>query len=85
LARLKQLCARCGFANPRQYKLHTFRHVFASMCARTNVSHRYALSWMGHSSSDILDLYYRQFDDVADTAMMTVSYEAEPLQTKKEK
>ena len=74
LQRLKDVCARCGFDNPRQYKVHTFRHVFASMCARTNVAYKYALSWMGHSSSDILDVYYRQFDDVADQAMRTISY-----------
>jgi integrase len=75
LQRLKHLCERCGFDNPRQYKLHTFRHVFASMCARTNVAYKYALSWLGHGSSEILDLYYRQFDDVADQAMRTISYQ----------
>src|SRR4051812_43109952 len=81
LKRLKQLCAQCGFANPNQYKLHTFRHAFASMCARTNVAYKYALSWLGHSSSEILDLYYKQFDDVADEAMRTINYISKPLRS----
>jgi integrase len=74
LQRLKDLCERCGFVDPRQYKVHTFRHVFASMCARNNVAYKYALTWLGHGSSRILDLYYRAFDAVADEAMRTISY-----------
>lgn len=74
LVLLKRLCKRCNFENPGQYKLHTFRHVFASMCARNNVSHKYALEWMGHSSSEILDLYYKMFDEVAEEAMRTIAY-----------
>lgn len=74
LKRLKTACARCGFVNPQQYKLHTFRHAFASMCARNNVAYRYALAWIGHSSSDILDLYFKQFDSAADAAIATIDY-----------
>jgi integrase len=74
LVALKRLCKRCGFANPKQYKLHTFRHTFASMCARNNVSYKYALEWMGHRSSDILDLYYTMFDADAHAAMTTLVY-----------
>lgn len=74
LKHIKQTCRRCGFASPQQYKLHTFRHTFASMCARNNVAYKYALAWMGHSSSEILDLYYKQFDDVADAAIRTIDY-----------
>src|SRR5204863_1429530 len=76
LKHLKQVCARCGFENPDQYKLHTFRHAFASMCARNNVAYKYALEWLGHSSSEILDLYYREFDDVSHAAMRTIAYSA---------
>ena len=75
LARLKRTCKVCEFANPKRYKLHTFRHAFASMCARQNTSYKYALAWMGHKSSDILDLYYKMFDEVADQAMAKISYE----------
>lgn len=56
LKRLKELCRRCGFANPKQYKLHSFRHHFASLCASHNVAYRKALAWRGHSSSQMQDL-----------------------------
>jgi integrase len=74
LVSLKRLCKRCGFNKPDQYKLHTFRHVFASMLARTHISYKYALSFMGHSSSDILDLYYQMFDKDAETAIGTIQF-----------
>jgi integrase len=74
LVALKPLCKRCGFSTPNQYKLHTLRHTFASMCARNNISYKYALEWMGHRSSDILDLYYTMFDPDAHAAMKTLVY-----------
>ncbi len=74
LVAVKRLYKRCNFGNPEQYKLHTFRHTFASMCARNNISYKYALEWMGHRSSDILDLYYTMFDDDAHAAMRTLVY-----------
>ena len=74
LTSLKRLCRRCEFVNPDQYKLHTFRHAFASMCARNNISYKYALEWMGHKSSDILDLYYTMYDETAEAAMATIDY-----------
>ncbi len=74
LRSLKRLCKRVEFVEPQQYKLHTFRHTFASMCARNNISHKYALEWMGHSSSKILDIYYKMFDDVSQQAMATIDY-----------
>lgn len=73
---LKKLCKQLGFPNPRKYKLHTFRHTFASMCARNNVAYKYALEWMGHTDSKILDLYYTTFDDVAAQAISTITYES---------
>ncbi|MFA9478031.1 tyrosine-type recombinase/integrase [Phycisphaerales bacterium AB-hyl4] len=78
LLSLKRLCKRCGFNNPNQYKLHTFRHVFASMCARSNIAYKYALTWLGHSDSKILDIYYTMFDDVAGEAMQTIVYPTQP-------
>ncbi len=59
---LKTLCRQCGFENPGQYKLHTFRHFFASYCAQQNLSYKYILEWMGHSSSAILDMYFTMND-----------------------
>lgn len=76
LVSLKRLCRRCGFVSPDQYKLHTFRHAFASMCARNNISYKYALEWMGHRSSDILDLYYTMYDETAEAAIKTINYVA---------
>ncbi len=63
LGRIKQLCRECEFENPKQYKLHTFRHHFASICANHGVAHRKALAWLGHSNSEMLDLYYHLHDD----------------------
>ncbi len=74
LFKLKDLCEKCELPNPRQYKLHTFRHTFASMCARTNIAYKYALTWLGHRNSDILDLYYHMFDPAADAAIRTIQY-----------
>lgn len=72
LRKLKQLCATCKFTKPDQYKIHTFRHFFASMLARENVSYKYALEFMGHRSSDILDLYYKMYDKDAERAILAI-------------
>jgi integrase len=77
---LKKLCKKLNFPNPNQYKIHTFRHSFASMCARSNLSHKYALQFMGHKNSDILDLYYTMFDSTAEAAIETISYGKEEPQ-----
>ncbi len=81
LKRLKILCAKCKFENPTQYKLHSFRHHFASMCANHRVAYRKALSWLGHSSSEMLDLYYHLHDEDSQNAMMELakSYETENI------
>lgn len=71
---LKLLCKRCKFENPDQYKLHTFRHAFASMLARNNVSYKYALQFMGHQDSKILNLYYTMFDKTAEEAIKMVDF-----------
>lgn len=73
LKRLKTLCAVCKFEKPEQYKLHTFRHHFASLCANHHVAYRKALAWLGHSSSDVLDLYYHLHDEDSQNAMMELA------------
>jgi site-specific recombinase XerD len=73
LKRLKNLCKECGFENPMQYKLHSFRHHFASMCANHGVAHRKVLAWLGHSSSEMLDLYYHLHDDDSQQTMMELA------------
>jgi integrase len=60
-----------------QYKLHTFRHFFASYCAQQNLSYKYVLEWMGHSSSAILDLYFTMNDRHAQAAMNSMSFDSE--------
>ena len=73
LKRLKELCQICKFEKPRQYKLHTFRHYFGSLCANHNVAYRKALAWLGHSSSQMLDLYYHLYDEDSQKAMVALA------------
>jgi integrase len=73
LKHLKELCILCDFDNPRQYKLHSFRHHFASLCTNHNVAYRKALAWLGHSSSQMLDLYYHLHDEDSQQAMMALA------------
>jgi len=82
LAHLKSLCRQCGFQNPQQYKVHTFRHFFTSYCARQNLSYKYVLEWMGHSSSAILDMYFTMNDRHALAAMNSMSFEAEKAESR---
>ena len=74
---LKSLCIQCGFDNPIQYKLHAFRHFFASYCAQQNLSYKYILEWIGHSSSAILDMYFTMNDRQAHKAMNSLSFNCE--------
>jgi hypothetical protein len=73
LKRVKELSQRCGFLNPRKYKLHSFRHHFASLCANHHVAYRKALCWLGHSSSKMLELYYHLHDDESQKAMIALA------------
>ena len=81
-AYLKDLCRQCGFENPRQYKLHTFRHFFASYCAQQNLSYKYVLEWMGHSSSAILDMYFTMNDRQAQAAMNGLSFHSDKTENR---
>lgn len=73
LARLKALCKKLGLPKPQQYKLHSFRHHFASLCANHGVAYRKALAWLGHSSSEMLDLYYHLHDADSQEAMRALA------------
>lgn len=73
LQRLKGLCKACKFDEPDRYKLHSFRHHFASLCANHGVAYRKALAWLGHSSSDMLDLYYHLHDEDSQQAMRALA------------
>jgi integrase len=75
LKKLKKLCKRVGFPDWKKYKLHSFRHGFASMCARKGLPQKYVLDWMGHSKSEILDLYITLHDETAQKAINQISFE----------
>ena len=68
---VKRTCTACGLGT--RYKLHSLRHHFASLCANHSVAYRKALAWLGHSSSDILDLYYHLHDDESEAAMRSLA------------
>ena len=78
LKKLKKLCKQVGFTDWKQYKLHTFRHCFASMCARKNLPQKYILDWIGHSESKILDMYITLHDETAQGAINQSSYDPVP-------
>jgi integrase len=69
LQRVKALCEQLKFPKPSEFKLHSFRHHFASLCANHQVAYRKALSWLGHSDSSILALYYHLTDTDSQAAM----------------
>ncbi len=71
LATLKRLCKQAGLSP--SFKLHSFRHHFASLCANHHVAYRKALAWMGHSSSEVLDLYYHLHDEESESAMKALA------------
>lgn len=71
LTQLKAICRTCGFSV--SFKLHSFRHHFASMCANHHVAYRKALAWLGHSDSDILELYYHLHDEESEAAMRALA------------
>eukprot|EP00752_Nemacystus_decipiens_P013681 g12134.t1 len=79
LKRLKAVCKEIGLANAQSYKLHSFRHHFASMCANHQVAYKKALAWLGHRSSDILDLYYHLNDAESQSAMASLSEDTFPV------
>lgn len=72
LRSLKRLAQRCGLEEWERVTLHSFRHFFASSLARRRISYKYALEFMGHSSSKILDLYFRMFDPDAEQAIQAI-------------
>jgi integrase len=72
------MCRECGFEDAERFKLHSLRHAFCSMCARNNISYKYALMWLGHRDSQMLDYYYHAFDETAEAAIRTINY---PLPT----
>ena len=73
LKRIKALCAELKFPKAAEFKLHSFRHHFASLCANHQVAYRKALAWLGHSDSSILQLYYHLTDSDSQAAMTALA------------
>jgi integrase len=73
LLRLKGLCEEQKFPKASEFKLHSFRHHFASLCANHQVAYRKALTWLGHSDSSILALYYHLSDSDSQAAMESLA------------
>jgi site-specific recombinase XerD len=69
LQRVKGLCEQLKLPKASGFKLRSFRHHFASLCANHNVAYRKALAWLGHSDSSILQLYYHLTDSDSQAAM----------------
>ena len=86
LQRVKELCAELKFPKPAEFKLHSFRHHFASLCANHQVAYRKALAWLGHSDSSILQLYYHLSDSDSQSAMEALAGESfqNPVELKPE-
>lgn len=74
LRSFKRLCERAGIADWKKFSLHSCRRTFASMLARSNVSYKYALEFMGHSESQMLDHYFKMFDSDAARAIESIRY-----------
>jgi len=85
LKRLKRLCGVCKFESASGFKLHSFRHHFASLCANHQVAYRKALAWLGHSSSEMLNLYYHLHDEDSQAAMEALAKDTEEQAEKESK
>jgi len=85
LLRLKEVCKELKFAKAEEFKLHSFRHHFASLCANHAVAYRKALSWLGHSDSSILALYYHLTDSDSQAAMEALAGGFRGVELKPEK
>ena len=48
------------------------------MCANHQVAYKKALAWLGHSSSNILDLYYHLHDAESEAAMQAMAKDHGP-------
>jgi integrase len=56
-------------SNVERGRLHSFRHFFASECAHNGVPEPLAMTWLGHSSSQITRLYYHSDRQYAERYM----------------
>ncbi len=71
LGRVKELSRSLGYGG--HWKTHSLRHHFVSMCASSGVPMRLTLAWVGHHSSEILNIYYTLHDQESEAAMRALS------------
>ena len=76
LVSLKRLCKKCELDQPDTFKLHSLRHSFISMCAAKGIPEAYVLDWVGHRSSDVVKMYFHQFDAIAADQISKISLES---------
>lgn len=81
LKRLKEICHEIGLSALVDANSTACLHHFASLCTNHQIAYRKALYWLGHSSSQILDLYYHLYDNNSQAAMkaLTTSTFHEPV------
>ena len=60
-------------------RLHSFRHYFCSRAADSGVSENMLKSWLGHSNSDMIRLYYHMRSDEARRQIELVPFLFEPV------
>lgn len=60
-----------GFTDGR---LHSFRHYFCSRCADEGVREQVLMSWLGHSNSEMIRLYYHLSDEESQAQMKNVDF-----------
>lgn len=59
-------------------RLHSFRHYFCSRAADSGMSENMLKSWLGHSNSDMIRLYYQMRSDEARRQIELVPFLFEP-------
>ena len=58
----------------RDGRLHSFRHHFCSVCANRRVPERMVMTWLGHSDSEMVRIYYHAHDEVARQQMAGLDF-----------
>ena len=65
LTQVKRLCKQLKFLGHERMKVHSFRHFFCSTLAKEGAPERYVRGLLGHSSSDMVNLYFTMYDPMA--------------------
>ena len=55
-------------------RFHSFRHYFCSTCANNNVPERVLMQWLGHSSSEMIKIYYHLHNEESRRQMNKINF-----------